>query len=260
MPFQQTGDIRYYTFNLLKENGLFHAALTRNGGFSPDPWRSLNLGGTVGDEPARVRANKERVFTTLGCSIQDIYDVWQVHSAEVVCVDEPRPFYDPHKKADAILTNKPGVILFMRFADCVPIVLYDPTQRVVGIVHAGWLGTVKQVAKAAINRMDEVYGCKPENILAGIGPSIAAHHYPVGEDVAAHIRSSFGEDAASFLSGEDGRITFDLWEANRMLLQDAGVKQIEVSGICTACHLEDWYSHRGEFGRTGRFGVIASIT
>jgi YfiH family protein len=261
MPFQQPDSIRYYTFESLSDQkGLKHAVFTRRGGVSPAPWAALNLGGTVGDDPRRVAENREMVFRTLDRPKDSLFDVWQVHSSEVVCTRSPRPLDLPHKKADAILTDQPGITLFMRFADCVPILLFDPQKRVIGLVHAGWKGTVIRTAAEAVRRMRLEYGSVPEDILAAIGPSIAAHHYEVGKEVMEQVRGTFGEDASGLLSSVDGDqvsgVQFDLWAANRLILEQEGVKQIEISGICTACHLEDWYSHRGEKGKTGRFGVL----
>jgi YfiH family protein len=129
----------------------------------------------------------------------------------------------------------------------------------VGIAHAGWQGTVKGVVTTTVEKMTLVYGSKPEDILAGIGPSIATHHYEVGPEVAHKVRETFGVMADSLLPSENGNIYFDLWAANRLLLEQSGVKEIDISGLCTACHLKDWFSHRGERGRTGRFGALIAL-
>ena len=176
MPYQQSGPIRYYTFASLDDQPILQAVFTRRGGISPMPWSALNLGGTVGDDPQRVLENRRRAFDALGLGMDSLYDVWQVHSADVVCTDRPRPPEMRHLQADAILTDTPGVTLFMRFADCVPVLLYDPHRRVVGLVHAGWQGTVKRVISATIQTMQARYQSNPQDILAGIGPSIGQHH------------------------------------------------------------------------------------
>lgn len=139
MPFHQVKSIRYYTFDIFDSTALTHAVFTRQGGLSPKPWESLNVGASamVLDDHQRVRNNRIRAFQALGRDPDSMYDVWQVHSADVVCADHPRPDDVPHVKADAILTDNPAVTLFMRFADCVPILLHDPVRRVVGVVHAG---------------------------------------------------------------------------------------------------------------------------
>jgi YfiH family protein len=267
MPFFSQNGIRYFMFTSFIQAGIEHAIFTRHGGVSPKPWNSLNVGGTVGDDPTRVIQNRYKAFSALQRLPETIYDVWQVHSKEVVCTDRPRPPDQQHQKADAILTDKPSVSLFMRFADCVPILLADPRQGVVGMVHAGWKGTTLQIAASAVQKMREQYGSRPADILAGIGPSIGVEHYPVGPDVVAEVVHTFADRAPRFLSTlEDGawaagmsRAKFDLWAANKAILEESGVEAIEVAGICTACHTDDWFSHRAERGQTGRFGAIIGL-
>lgn len=258
MPFQTSDGVRYYQFEIF-DGSLPHAIFTRQGGVSPAPWASLNLGGTVGDEAGRVRENRRRALLVLGRDPATVYDVWQVHGVNVAIAESARQPETPHIQADAILTDKPGLTLLMRFADCVPILLYDPVRQVVGIAHAGWLGTVHGTARAALEAMQARFGSKPGNVLAAIGPSIGPDHYEVGADVVYQVRHAFGADADALLTGRSGRMYFDLWAANRLLLEQSGVQQIEMSGLCTVCHNEDWYSHRAEKGRTGRFGAVIAL-
>jgi YfiH family protein len=260
MPFIHASGLRYYTFASFPDNGLVHGIFTRQGGVSPAPWASLNMGGGVGDDLKCVRENRRRAFAAVGRPFESNFDVWQVHSADVVVANAPRSPDQPYIKADAILTDNPGVTLLMRFGDCVPILLYDPRRKVVGMAHAGWLGTVRLTVKAAVEAMQAHYGCRPADIFAGIGPSIALHHYQVGREVVAQVKAAFGDNSSFLLHEQEGAVKFDLWGANRLVLETCGVKQIEVAGICTACHLEDWYSHRGENGKAGRFGALIGLT
>lgn len=258
MPFYDTDTgLRYFRFNLLQD--VPHAVFTRRGGVSPAPWASLNLGGTVGDDPMRVRENRRRALHALGLEETSVYDVWQVHSAQVVVAQAARPAHMPHVQADAILTGQRGVTLLMRFADCVPILLYDPQRQVVGIVHAGWQGTVRKVVREAVLQMQATFGTQPADLLAAIGPSIGPDHYEVGKDVVEAVEQTFGTDSSALLPRCDGRVFFDLWAANRLLLEQVGVRQIEMAALCTACHTEDWFSHRAEKGRTGRFGALIAL-
>jgi len=259
MSFQSPGEVRYYTFDSLQDTLTVHAIFTRQGGVSPVPWNSLNIGGTVGDDPAHVRENRLRAFNALQRDPATIFDVWQVHSADAVIANVPRVPQSVYPQADIILTDRPEVTLFMRFADCVPILLFDPLQKAVGMVHAGWIGTVKGAAWAAVQAMQAHFGSRPFDLLAAIGPSIGPDHYEVGPDVVVQVKQAFGPDAAGLLQVRDGRMHFDLWAANRLLLERAGVRQVEVAGLCTACHSEDWYSHRREKGRTGRFGAMIAL-
>ncbi len=259
MPLQQTGSIRYYSFDIFEGTGICQAIFTRRGGVSPSPWSSLNVGSTVGDTMENVVENRRRSFHAVGRDISTMYDVWQVHSVSVVCTDRPRPPEIPHIKADIILTDRHDVTLYMRFADCVPVLLYDPRHHVVGLVHAGWPGTVNEAAGVAVKAMEQTYGCRPADILAGIGPSIGVDHYPVGEDVLEKAKITFGKEFPTLI--EDGACQphLNLWKANELSLARAGVRQIQVAGICTACQTEDWFSHRAEKGKTGRFGGLIAL-
>lgn len=258
MPFRSNAGIRYFQFEHLGD-GLAQAVFTRRGGRSPQPWEALNLGGTVGDDPQRVHENRHRALAALDRDPGSVYDVWQVHGIDVAIADAPRPPETPHLQADTILTNTPGITLMMRFADCVPVFLHDPVRKVIGISHAGWMGTVRGTVRYAVEAMQAHFGSDPADILAGIGPSIGLDHYEIGPDVVAQVRQAFGQSASSLLRERAGAIHFDLWAANRLALEQAGVEQVEVAGLCTACHIEDWYSHRAERGRTGRFGAIIAL-
>ena len=258
MTFHERDGLRYYSFEIFS-NSVTQAVFTRHGGISPAPWNSLNLGGSVGDDPAHVTANRIRIFDLLERDRASIHDVWLVHGTDIVYADAPRSLDTHPEQADIILTDNPEVSLFMRFADCVPLLFHDPVKRVIGISHAGWMGTVKGVGKTTIEAMQTRYGCKPENIVAGIGPSIGVDHYEVGEDVASQFREKYGKNAERVIQTRDGRTYLDLWTANLIELQNAGVEQVQVSGVCTACHLDDWFSHRAEKGKTGRFGVLMAL-
>ena len=244
---------------MLENHGLYHAVFTRHGGFSPAPWHSLNFGASVGDNPDRVVQNRETALGVINIRPDSVYDLYQVHSTKIVKTDTPLSPNELHIKADAILTDRPNITLMMRFADCVPILLFDPVKRAIAIVHAGWIGTVDQIAKKTIEGMSESFGTHPKDIIAAIGPSIGPDHYSVGKDVVDRIHASFGNKAGQLIIENDEKSYFDLWKANQLILASMGVDKIEISEICTYCNLNDWYSHRGEHGRTGRFGVVFGL-
>jgi len=258
MPFQEKDGLRYYSFDIFS-NSVTQAVFTRRGGVSPAPWQSLNLGGSVGDDPAHVAANRIHIFDTLGRDRASIHDVWLVHGTDIVYADAPRSLENHPERADILLTDNPAVSLFMRFADCVPLLFHDPKKQVIGISHAGWMGTVKGVAGITVEAMQTRYGCDPKEVIAGIGPSIGVDHYEVGEEVVSQFREKYGKDLERVVQTRDGRTYLDLWTANQIQLQNAGVEQVQVSGVCTACHLDDWFSHRAEKGKTGRFGVLMAL-
>ncbi len=260
MPFHQPDSLRYYQFDLLADSPVAHAVFTRQGGVSKGEWASLNVGLTVGDAPENVFENRSLSFQAVGQPIESLSDSWLIHGTDVFIYDSPRP---PDQisppKADIILTDKPGVSLFMRYADCVPIMLYDPIKNAIGLAHAGWKGTVKMVGRRAVEAMSEKYGSDPADILAMIGPSIGPDKYEVGEEVIEAVESAFGSDASRLLPKYGDSTHFDLWEGNRLVIANAGVKHVEVAGICTGKNVNDWFSHRVEQGKTGRFGALLSL-
>lgn len=259
MSFTENQGIKYFQFECFKSLPFFHAILTRRGGFSKPPYDSLNTGGTVGDDPDNVLKNHQKIFDVLGYDYSSRFDVWQVHGTEIICTDSPRPQGSPHKKADGILTDQHNVTLFMRFADCVPILIFDPDNIVLGLVHAGWQGTVNRVVQAAVEKMMFTYGSTPKSLLVGIGPSICADCYEVGQEVYDSFTAAFGDEGDQFFFTNQDRLHLDLCQANSKILRDIGVEQIAKANICTACHPDEWYSHRGQKGKTGRFGVIMSL-
>jgi YfiH family protein len=259
MKVNSAGEIRYYQFAAFDESDLAHGVFARHGGVSAGPYASLNLSVSTGDAPDNVRANRLRAFHALERAPASVADLWQVHSADVVVADEPRGAREHLGRADALITDRPHVTLFLRFADCVPVLLYDPKRRAVGLVHAGWKGTLAKIAAAAVRAMAERYGSRPEDIVAGIGPSIGPCHYEVGPEVAAGTRAAFGGAAEALLARTNGAYRLDLWAANAHALREAGVERIEQSQICTACRADEFFSHRGEKGKTGRFGALIGL-
>ena len=259
MILQKSEELTYFQFSFLKIYPITQAIFSRKGGCSSAPWHSLNVGNTVGDDTQSVKHNLERLLKEIGHQEKQLAQVKQVHSSTVRIVNEANRPGEEFIEADAMVTNKPGILLLMRFADCVPILLFDPRLKVIGILHAGWQGTLKKISSSAIKKMINVYHSEPSDIIAAIGPSIGPDHYEVGDDVAQEVKTVFGSQTKNILNNRDGKIFFDLWNANIILIKESGVTLTEVSGICTACNVDDWFSHRQERGRTGRFGTFISL-
>ena len=263
MPYNTVNNIKFWQSALLSEMEVQHAVFTRRGGVSPIPWAELNVGGTVGDDPSNVRINRTRTLDVFDLNQDSVFDVWQIHSDRIVHVDQPRNPSSSFLQADGIVTSTRGVTLYMRFADCVPIFLYDPRHHTSALLHAGWKGTLQKIAEKGVGMMVDRFGSHQGDLIAVIGPSIGPDHYIVGEDVVSNVNSRLLEYASQVLTSIwrfDKRETFlDLWTANKFILRDAGVKKIEIAGICTGCNTEDWYSHRVEKGQTGRFGALITL-
>jgi YfiH family protein len=248
-----------YRFSSFDPNLVAHAFFTRNGGISPEPWKSLNQGGGLGDSKEDVIENRKRSFDAIGRPVESIYDVWQVHSADIVVTEKPRPLDAEHLKADAIVTTNPEVTLFMRFADCVPIMLYSKNKRVIAVIHAGWQGTVKKIVEKTVLFLEAEFKVDPVTLVAGIGPSIGPCHYEIGHEVEQAARVAFPEDCNKLLVQREDRIYLDLWRSNAIQLEKLGVGSVEVARVCTACHTNTWFSHRQEKGKTGRFGAAIHL-
>ncbi len=256
MELIQTGALQYYCSSITAKHGFF----TRAGGISPAPFTGLNLGGTVGDDVVNVQQNHALMYEVMDIDGSRAVTTWQVHGADVVMAHAPVPERKWLAKADGVITNQPNVPLVMRFADCVPILYHDPVQQAIGMAHAGWRGTVQGMAQEMVVAMQEAYGSKPQDIVAVIGPSISQVHFQVGEEVVSAIQERYGTDEALIVrDANDGTAYVDLWEANKRDLQMVGVEQIEIMGLCTYAHTEQFYSHRAEKGRTGRFGVVITL-
>jgi YfiH family protein len=242
---------------------------TRHGGVSAGGYATLNLSFAVGDEAANVRENRRRAAAALGADPAHFVFAAQVHGsrAEVVsAADRGRGTLtagDAVGPADALVTATPGTVLAILVADCVPIVLYDPSAHVLGCVHAGWRGTVARTAQAALTAMCSL-GARPEDVVAGIGPSVAAGSYQVGEEVAGAARDAFGQQAQALLrpapAGGPGQWLFDLPAANRHVLRTAGVPdgQIHVAATPTGPGPGLFFSHRAE-RPCGRFALAARL-
>ncbi len=259
MNARENAGIKYFQFESLISKNLTQAVFSRHGGVSPVPWNSLNLGNTVGDDSTRVEENKNKLLSSIGYITNQLAQIRQVHSAHVEVVDKPVNRNAVLAQGDAMISNTTGLLMLMRFADCVPIMFFDPVNKAAGIAHAGWKGTVKEVAISAVSKMEKQFGTNPSDLIVGIGPSIGPDHYEIGEDVVEEVKRTFPHRWDQILITVFDRVKLDLWEANRISLKKAGVKHIETAKICTACNVNDWYSHRGEKGKTGRFAAVIGL-
>lgn len=260
MPFQYSDKIKYYTFDIFNNPSLSQAVFTRRGGASEGFWDSLNVGLTVGDREENVITNRRLSFESVGRDINTMSDSWLIHGTDTLIYDEPRPIdQGSPPKADIILTDNPDVTLFMRYADCVPLFFHDPVKRVVGLAHSGWQGTVNKVGEKTVEAMSARYGSNPKDIRAAVGPSIGPDKYEVGDNVIEAVQSTFGRSANDLLPKYNDSTHFDLWTANRLILEQAGVGEVEVAELCTGTYTEDWFSHRTEKGKTGRFGALLAL-
>ncbi len=297
---RQHGRVRYVQFcHFLHFPDLIHASFTRLGGYSKTPYGGLNVSYSSGDDFDNVIRNRLLALKALQIQTYPCATLWMVHGAEVATlgvetwddwrtdwshrsyqVDQHELIWTtkPRRKADALITRNRGVALAMSSADCVPLMFYDPVESVIGIAHAGWRGTARGIAAITIDAMCEQFGSYPNNIRAGIGPSIGSCCYEVTEEVRRYFLGQqefdsnptdgsyhklIRESAVFTVKRIQDRdsLRFDLWETNCNQLLMAGVlpEHIESSEICTSCEKEHFFSHRGEHGKAGRFPSILAL-
>ena len=236
-----------------------HGFTTRLGGVSPKPYDSLNLSMHRGDDPENVEENFRRLATAVGCDLQKLVLSHQTHSdivRAVTATDAQGLDHHAYPECDGLITNTPGVALWVFTADCTPILLHDPVTGAVGAVHAGWRGTAARIAAKAVEAMTREFGCRPEDIHAAIGPNIGPCCFQTDADVPQAMLEAVGEDAQRHIRFRDGKYYVNLKEINRLILQSAGVENIAVSNACTACSPELFWSHRRTGTQRGSQGAI----
>ena len=211
-------------------------------------------------DPALVIENRELLAKELNLKPKNFAFQQQEHTNNVKVVKNKhsgKGFYqytEGFANNDAMITAEKNLCLMIMGADCVPVLLFDPEKKVIGAAHAGWRGTVQSIASITVKAMQDEFGCKPENILAGIGPSIGSQNYEVDNTVFDAFSKAFYYCDILFTEGrKPGKYQLDLWKANKIQLLKAGLKEesIEVAGICTFENNEEFFSARK--GDKGRF-------
>jgi YfiH family protein len=240
---------------------------TRHGGISQGTYQSLNLALHVGDDSKDVLENRRRAVAALGANLGDMVFCNQAHGREIYIVtaaDRGRGAASMNTAipaTDALVTAEPGVVLTVMVADCVPVVLYDPVAHVLACVHAGWRGTVARVSEATVDAMRDL-GSRPEDIMAGIGPAVGPDRYQVGAQVAEAVRNCFNAGASEVIRPDGtGRWLFDLWNANRILLREAGLRDenVHVAAVPTGTAGGGLFFSDREVRPCGRFAAIARL-
>lgn len=249
------------------EAALAHGFSSREGGCSKQPYTGCNLGLTSGDKVEDVQANRIAFAEAVGILPSQVACGIQVHSTNIYTAgkaDAGKGYLDVREAVpdtDGMVTNVPGVALITLYADCTPILYYNPVQQVIAVTHCGWKGTVGKIATKMIRRMEEEFGCQPADTLVAIGPSISQANYEVDEPVLARVREafSFAEEIIQPVDETHGKV--DLWKANRRQLMEAGVlpEHIDVSGMCTYQMHDTFYSHRYDKGITGRNAALIML-
>ncbi len=246
--------------NLNRFPEILHFSTTRIGGKSEANYSSLNLGLNSGDSPDRVILNRETLCSALEIKSDSFIFPKQTHTATVKVITKlflsasiaERKHY--LLDTDAVITALHSICIAVKTADCVPVLLFDPKQKVIAAIHAGWRGTSQNIVVETIQKMGEEFGSSPADLIAGIGPSISPAVYEVGADVHSQFDSAFYRDTNPVIKEKK---LLNLWEANRQQLLRAGVPtgQIELAQICTLSDPERFFSARRDGAKTGRMGT-----
>lgn len=265
--------VTFMTFDLFKQAGVKHGFSTRLGGVSEGVYASMNLGFNRGDMDARVHENYRRMAHALDMNYDRMCLSKQTHTTNVRIVTEEdagnglhKPL--PYDDVDGLITNVKDMPLVTFYADCVPLFLYDPVKEVVALSHSGWRGTVGKIGKVTVDKMVEAFGCKREDIICGVAPSICKDCYEISNDVAEEFRKAFGKQAeesllrpSTFNPDDPDKYMLNLWEACRLVFIEAGISEdhIEITDYCTRCNPELFYSLRIMGANRGSLAAFISL-
>jgi YfiH family protein len=252
-----------FRFRILSIPGIRHGVTGRVSTLGADG----NVSFLVGDDRQSIQANRRAWAAAVGVDPGRIVAARQVHGASVACVskvDVGRGAWsgdDALPGFDALITDEPHLPLMALAADCVPLLFVDPARRAIGAAHAGWRGTVSDVAGETVRAMHERFGTDPADLLVGIGPSIGPCCYLVGDEVITMWRESGLDPAGTAVLAGPGQPIFDLWQANQLCLERAGVRSehVEQPGVCTRCNADRYFSYRSRRRPRGLFGAIIMV-
>lgn len=256
MTNRKIGSLEYLTCDDIP---VPHCFSTRLGGVSQGFLSSLNLGSHRGDTTENVAKNYQILGDALGFEPNKLVMNHQVHSDTVRLVtrDDCRGLDNrDYPDADALITREPGLALAAFTADCTPVLLWDSCTGAVGAVHAGWRGTVADIAGKTVRAMAEHFGTDPADLVAAIGPNIGVCCFETDADVPDAVRAVLGAEAEAFITQSGDKYHVDLKGVNAALLRRAGVENIHISTECTACRPDRFWSHRVTRGQRGAQAAI----
>lgn len=271
MKINENKGVTYLTYPAFEKfPEFYHGFSTRLGGVSKGIYSSMNLSFTRGDEEEAVLENYRRIADAIGFSMEGIVCSDQTHTVHIRQVTEADKGKGVLQKKDytdidGLITNVPGITLTTFYADCVPLFFLDPVNKAAGLAHSGWRGTVGRMGEKMVRAMKDAFGSEPENLYAGIGPSICQDCYEVSADVADRFREEFQgyeEDAGLLYKTKPGKYQLNLWKANEIVLTEAGILREHISfpGICTCCNPEFLFSHRASQGKRGNLCAFLGVS
>ena len=262
------GSLCFITFPIFEKfSQLRHGFTTRHGGVSEGYFGKMNLSFNTGDERDKVVQNYAIIAKGLGIDDKNIVISRQTHKNNVLKVGRANigtgiyKEYD-YSDVDGLVTNEKNVALVTHGADCCILAFYDPKRQVIAASHAGWRGTVAEIAKETLIKMKKEYGCSVEDILVAIAPSIGPCCYEVDTPVYNEFaKLEYLDLPQIFKDKGNGKYMLNLWLANKQILMHYGIspKNIEVTDICTNCQCEHFHSHRASAGKRGVNGLIMQL-
>jgi hypothetical protein len=256
MKTVKQGKIHYLQPAWADRSNLVSGFTTRNGGSSRSPFNSLNLGLGSGDQLSQVEANRTAVARAFDLEPHLLLTVNQVHGSEILVIDQPNPEVSHFQRvnSDAIITNQRNILIGILVADCFPVILYDQKKHIAGVVHLGWRGTAAGLLERTVHAMCEIFGCRPTDLCAAIGPGIAAHSYEVDRPVRDAFRQGTGQWKRIAKETSLGHWQLDLQKSCLLQCDAAGIERTAVDMVkeCTCCHKETFFSYRRDNGMTGR--------
>lgn len=266
----ERGGVPYLSFKALEDTGMvINGFSTRLGGASKGRFATMNFSYSRKDDPADVLENFTRMADTLGVERDRMVVSYQTHTTNVRRVtreDEGKGVIRErdYRNVDGLITDVPGITLVTFYADCVPLYLVDQVHHAIGLSHSGWRGTVRRMGQVTMDAMKEAFGTRPEDVTACIGPSICRDCFEVGEEVAEAFADAFDpkyRDALYRANEKPGKYQLDLWKANEIIFQEAGVpkEQIHTTNICTMCNSDYLFSHRRVGEERGNLAAFLSI-
>ena len=220
--------------------GVIAFSTTRHGGCSMGNYGEFNINNYCGDDASRIAENRRSLAALLGIEDHHIVMPHQVHGVEVRRID--RPQQEVIEGVDAVMTDVPGLCVGVSTADCIPIIIYDPQHHAACAVHAGWRGTVQRIAQVAVEAMCKTYGSDPSQMKAVVGPGISLESFEVGEEVYQQFADA--DFDMSKIARMYAKWHIDLPMCNRLQLEDAGITDVYMSGICTYTQHDDYFSAR----------------
>ncbi len=268
ITYIKNGGPEFIQFNNLKRYGeeIIHCFTTRLGGMSSGECSSLNMGFNKNDSRENVMDNYLMLSENLGIDCKDMVFSNQVHDSKIKIVDESDRGKGICRESDikgydGLVTNKKGVALVTFYADCVPVFFYDFHKKVIALCHSGWRGTVKEIAKETVGAMTREYGCSPEDVEAAIGPSIGPCCFEVGAEVYGEFKSRAEWSQKYCNKTMDSKWYINLQGIIKDTLLNSGIneKRICVSGVCTKCNKDVFFSHRGDKGKTGSLAAVMQL-